>query len=33
LRKRQAASGSNIMDVSIALRLALMLERVQCQPL
>ena len=29
----EAASGVDIMDVSIALRLALMLERVQCQPL
>ena len=28
----EAASGGNIVDVSIALRLALMLERVQCQP-
>ena len=29
----EAASGGDIMDVSIALRLALMLEKVQCQPL
>jgi hypothetical protein len=29
----EAASGRDIMDVSIALRLVLMLEKVQCQPL
>jgi hypothetical protein len=29
----EAASGGDVMDVSIALRLALMLERVECQPI
>jgi len=29
----EAASGGNIMDVLIAVRLALMLEKVQCRPI
>ena len=29
----EAAEGGDIVDVSIALRLALMLERVQCRPI